>query len=160
MFLMDLFCRCPSKWRTVGKSNATSGTFCCWTVCAVSSRCLAWRELGWFVYRLHSSFSVVFLLPFETSNYCSGMVLNNKEPHFPPTPVKYLAIILEKKKQENLSGLGKLLHPYKELSWQARSMQMWWSGVTCCILKIHMCTVCQSTIPSVADPFRAFDKDK
>lgn len=51
--------------------------------------------VAWFVYQLHSSCSVISLLPFATSNYCNGKLLSNKKPHFTPTLGKYLAIVLE-----------------------------------------------------------------
>lgn len=70
-------------------------------------------------------FLFVSLLPFATSNYCNRMALRNKKPRFPPTPGKYLAIVLEENNKKTYQDSENSTQSASPPSQRHPSMQMW-----------------------------------
>lgn len=111
-------------WK-VSFSFQSDSRFSSWTVvCTVFFTLPPSDQGAWFVCRLHSSFSIFSLLPFATSNYCNRMALRNKKPRFPPTPGKYLAIVLEENNKKAYQDSENSTHSASPPSQRHSSMQM------------------------------------
>lgn len=137
------------------QSGSKFSTFCSRTVvCAVSSRCLGLtRELGLFTGSIH------LILPFLCCLLQPLIIAiewrcGTKSHAFPPTPGKYLAIVLEENNKKSYQIAHRvLLHPHKDIPARRCETRRVVGDHTAYATDSPIRSVNQRTIPVAADPF-------